>query len=96
MSGFEKARYYAMGYHGARGVLVHLSKLVLVFALLFYAYSYLFPPSIDDTDASADKRSGVKLITDYGTGCQYLATIAGSLYPRMGTDGKQVCTGEKK
>ena len=35
--------------------------------------------------------SGVKLITDYGTGCQYLMSPEGSLTPRLNATGKQVC-----
>ena len=48
----------------------------------------------DDTDTS-QKRSGMSLYTDNGTGCQYLgiSSIFGpnALYPRMGRDGKQIC-----
>lgn len=43
----------------------------------------------DDTDKSAWERSGVKLVRDYGTGCQYLQTTQGSLTPRLDADGKQ-------
>jgi hypothetical protein len=39
--------------------------------------------SVDDTDAGRFERSGLKLRTDYGTGCQYLEAHGGGLTPRM-------------
>ena len=36
----------------------------------------------DDTDTET-KRSGVALVTDYGTGRQYLMTFWGGLTPRL-------------
>ena len=45
----------------------------------------------DDTDAPPS-RSGVSLVTDALTGCQYLkAPLFGSITPRMSADGKQIC-----
>lgn len=44
--------------------------------------------SADETD-SPDKRSGVRLITDYGTGCQYLQR--GGITPRLDADGNHIC-----
>lgn len=50
-----------------------------------------WPQPYDDTDAKDhSSRSGVVLITDHGTGCQYLARF-GVIVPRMDTTGKQVC-----
>lgn len=45
----------------------------------------------DSTD-SPSHRSGMRPRTDYGTGCQYLETSKGHLTPRMGADGRQICT----
>lgn len=42
----------------------------------------------DDTDPP-NGRSGVTIVTDYGTGCQYLKTPGGGITPRLGT----TCTG---
>lgn len=39
-------------------------------------------------------RSGLELLTDHGTGCQYLRRY-GDLTPRLGVDGKQICGGAK-
>lgn len=39
----------------------------------------------DDTDGS--ERSGLKLHTDHGTGCQYVSTPGGGITPRMSVDG---------
>lgn len=48
----------------------------------------LLPSAHDDTDP-VDGRSGMMLLTDSGTGCQYL--YRGSLTPRMDANGKQIC-----
>jgi len=47
--------------------------------------------SKDDTDPEKGI-SGMTLSTDARTGCQYLSRGFGGLTPRMGADGKQVCT----
>lgn len=46
----------------------------------------------DDTD-SQKARSGVRLVTDYGTGCQYLKTREGHITPRLKPDGLPACDG---
>lgn len=46
--------------------------------------------SADDTDAPG-RRSGMRLSTDYRTGCQYLASPWGGITPRMDRNGKQIC-----
>lgn len=43
----------------------------------------------DDTDPP-DGRSGMTLLTDHGTGCQYLYR-SGAITPRMNNDGRQMC-----
>jgi hypothetical protein len=47
----------------------------------------------DDTDdVVTGKVSGLVLFTDFGTGCQYLATQpTGALTPRLGEDGRPKC-----
>lgn len=47
----------------------------------------------DDTDPP-NGRSGLRLFTDAKTGCQYLSDPHGNsaLTPRLGADGRQVCT----
>lgn len=45
----------------------------------------------DATDPP-DRRSGLSLYTDHGTGCQYVAAgFFGELTPRLGADGKPIC-----
>lgn len=44
----------------------------------------------DDSD-SVEGRSGLVPRTDALTGCQYLTGPSGSITPRLGRDGKQVC-----
>jgi hypothetical protein len=53
----------------------------------------------DDTDDRENNHaSGMRLYTDYGTGCQYLRGGGGGITPRMDANGKQVCraAGEKR
>lgn len=45
--------------------------------------------SQDDTD-SPYQRSGMRLFTDHGTGCQYLGSMRGPFTPRLDAAGKQV------
>lgn len=41
----------------------------------------------DDSDKSAEIRSGMKVHTDYKTGLQYLSDGRGGLMPRISEDG---------
>lgn len=45
----------------------------------------------DSTDDAPGHHSGMIVHTDHLTGCQYLSD--GSLTPRLGKDGRQVCSG---
>lgn len=92
----EQERYYRAGYYVARGAFTFLSRMLIAGLIICSVVFYLWPNPTDDTDYDAKRRSGVKLVNDYGTGCQYLETVDGSLYPRMATDGKQICNGEKR
>ncbi len=63
-----------------------------LFVLAIVVIDALRPRPFDDTDDLKNQaRSGVRLIVDHGTGCQYLTTFAGGITPRLGRDGKQVC-----
>jgi len=44
----------------------------LGYFIIFYTIINTFNIGIDDTDKDGWNRSGVRLITDYGTGTQYL------------------------
>lgn len=66
-----------------------------IFAVIFFitAFEYLAGPfhwllPLDSTD-SPTERSGMALMTDYGTGCQYLSYQG--LTPRLNQDGKHIC-----
>ena len=50
-------------------------------------------PNYDATDwPTKNKRSGLTLFIDYGTGCHYIQTSPFQpLQPRLGQNGKQVC-----
>ena len=47
-------------------------------------------PQKDDTDPSGG-RSGLKIHTDSGTGCQYLSVSGGGVTPRLSADGHPIC-----
>lgn len=49
----------------------------------------------DNTDTE-DKRSGVHVITDYGTGVQYLVTPLGGITPRIDKDGRPIQITEQR
>ena len=65
---------------------------ILVFGWLLILLLDTLRVGFDDTDnPDTGERSGVMLITDYGTGCQYLKGIFGPPIPRMNAEGKQIC-----
>ena len=55
-----------------------MANFVMSLVLLF------IPTPLDSTDKDAMHRSGVALITDYGTGVQYLKTPEGYITPHLG------------
>lgn len=63
-------------------------KKTLIIGLILIALGYgldLATP-YDDTDPPGE-RSGLRLITDHGTGCQYLSHgLIGNITPRIGAD----------
>ncbi len=77
-----------------------MSKLILFFVIFFAAFTMLqFFTPYDTTDNIAKKRhSGFILYTDHLTGCQYLQAglLGGGITPRLGRDGKQICTGSHR
>lgn len=85
---------YEFGKQFTFGVFAALSMIALGLLVFTAVYRAIWP-SIDATDLDADVRSGLALHTDYGTGCQYLRTPGGALYPRMDATGKQLCNGER-
>lgn len=66
--------------------------LVLGLTLLLYVAIQWATGGLDydDTDGHST-RSGMKLRTDYGTGCQYLETTDGGITPRLDSAGSLMC-----
>ena len=78
------------GFEMTRGALRCLALVwVLGMAIFGVVGAFMGEFDRDDTD-SPSARSNMELLTDYGTGCQYLYRN-GSITPRMGRDGNQVC-----
>jgi len=48
-----------------------------------------FEIGFDDTDG--EQRSGMEVLIDARTNCQYLHTPSGGLTPRLNRDGAQIC-----
>lgn len=64
-------------------------------ATITIAAEWISPTPVDDTDLSARTRSGFRLKMDFGTGCQYLVTSAGSITPRLDKAGHAMCGGSQ-
>lgn len=71
--------------------LIVLGSFVITTIVLRSGSSFNWSVSTDETDSML-QRSGMGLFTDYGTGCQYLGSPRGGITPRLGTDGKQICS----
>lgn len=66
---------------------------VIIVILLINWLCSITPFWRDDTDEPGwfGTRSGVKIVTDHKTGCQYLYASRGGLTPRLDSDGKHIC-----
>lgn len=64
-------------------------RAMLLVAVVFAAEALLIAMgfTLDDTDLSPVKRSGMKLLVDYKNGCQYLSTPQGGIMARYAPDG---------
>ena len=56
----------------------------------------LFGLGLDDSDLSKNKRSGMKIYTDYKTGVQYLSAPFGGLCVRVDENGNPIIVETKK
>ena len=61
--------------------------MALLWGLILYQSLQPYEPR-DDSDGPTEP-SHMDVFTDHLTGCQYL--YRGSLTPRLGADGKQIC-----
>jgi hypothetical protein len=84
--GLERA-----GFWFAWGALRLVGAFMLFGLLLTLALNGLGLISTDDSDVSRFDRSGLKVRTDAKTGCEYLETHEGSLFPRLDALGKPIC-----
>lgn len=91
----HKKHYTDVGYYTSKGVAFFISIGFGTIIIIGAVFGWLLPTPVDATDKSVSVRSGVNLITDYGTGCQYLETNSGGLTPRMNAEGRHICNGEK-
>ena len=82
-----KKEYEQIGYNFAKGFFHWIGIIVIGGVFLLTAYT-LTIKSIDDSDVSRWKRSGMRVYTDNLTGIQYLSVPGGGITPRMGIDGK--------
>lgn len=74
-------------FEGISKVLAWICAAIIVLDLAGKVIGY---PEKDDTDP-AGGRSGLKIYTDSGTGCQYLSVSGGGVTPRLNTDGQPTC-----
>jgi hypothetical protein len=69
-------------------LLILYSTALILFVVLFSA---LLGYGMDDSDASAWNRSGLKPRTDHLTGCQYFQAPNGGLIQRLDREGRHIC-----
>jgi hypothetical protein len=68
-----------------------LCTSALLLVLVSTISGYFFQEYDDTDDAINGHISGVELVTDYGTGCQYLKTIDGFITPRVNNKKHMGC-----
>ncbi len=74
-------------FDGVTKAVAWICAVIIVLGLIDSAIRY---PQKDDTDPSGG-RSGLKIYTDSGTGCQYLSVSGGGVTPRLSADGQPIC-----
>jgi len=87
----ERKRYTDIGYHFAEGVFRSVGAFclgLLAWAFLVHEAHNRFGWGADNSDPPHGY-SGMAVLTDHLTGCQYLN--AASLTPRLDVAGRQVC-----
>jgi hypothetical protein len=60
----------------------------IVFGIIYITLDAIIPH--DDTDYPHE-RSGLRLLIDAKTGCQYLSTFFGGPVPRVDANGRHIC-----
>ena len=74
-------------FYGITKAVAWICAAIIVLGLIGSIVGY---PQKDDTDPSGG-RSGLKIYTDSGTGCQYLSVSSGGVTPRLNADGHPIC-----
>ncbi|AFC22606.1 hypothetical protein [Aeromonas phage 51] len=74
-------------FDGVTKAVAWICAAIIVLGLIGSIVDY---PQKDDTDPSGG-RSGLKIYTDSGTGCQYLSVSGGGVTPRLSADGHPIC-----
>ena len=64
--------------------------MCVIMSLGIISYIAIGRRPTDDSDFSAQQRSGLRVHTDAKTGVQYLSTLEGGLTPRLTAEGKVV------
>ena len=65
---------------------------LLIASLVVWAVNTGSGGPLDSTDNhTTGDRSGLRILIDHGTGCQYLRTSSGGITPRLDANGKPMC-----
>ena len=68
---------------------------ILGFFYIIYAFLCIVTP-LDSTDKNHFNRSNFHLHIDNKTGCHYLTSWSGVIYPRLDKDGEHICSGYER
>lgn len=71
------------------GYLALMLLIGLVFQITLNSVTGYFRIGFDSTDG--ESRSGMEILIDNQTQCEYLHTPSGGLTPRIARDGKPIC-----
>lgn len=62
--------------------------VIILLSALYGAARLAFGWGLDDTDKSKWERSGLEVLTDHGTGVQYVRNASGGMCVRVDPDGR--------
>jgi len=86
----EKPKIFLQYLYVASAALSSFVIPIAAIVVILVGVRYLNP--YDGTDDAKNKlRSGATLVTDYGTGCQYLKGTFGGITPRLNANGEHIC-----
>lgn len=74
-----------------------ITSLIVIFVFfIIVGIIYILMPPLDETDKDFFHRSNLQLHIDNKTGCHYLTSWSGVIYPRLDKDGKHICSGYER